>query len=328
MKHLLFANVKRGTALLLAILFAATAALTGCSSDSYDEPSSGAISNVAIEGHATNVVIEPATLKGWMDAGLINAPNSFDGRVVILDVTEEALYYSKGHIPGAQLWNMSENYQNRVEGPALSAEMVLDGPSMDKMLQKHGIDERTTIVITSSFNETHKVLRAYAQFRYWGFPKERLKVLNGFNGVWPVDQLTVEVPVVAPSTYSVRQLGTLRSDLRTSLSEMIVAVRSGSHQPIDFRGTAPPFSTPGVFSDVAGDYVVFEGLVVGGKTYDWKKFNVDYAAGKAASGVGSAGFQFKSAADIAADLALAGIDNSKPIITSCRSGNIASAAFF
>lgn len=324
----MFREVKktfRKLSLLLAIVTAAFL-LWGCGgggSDGYNAPE--ATQTTPISGQTQSVLIDEATLQDWIDSGLVNDENSYE-KVVILDVTEAARY-GNGHIPGAQLWDMAENYQERIEGPALSVQMVLDGASMDAMLQKHGIDEGTTIVITSSYPNTHKVLRAYFQFRYWGFPKERLKVLNGFNGVWPSAELTTVVPAVTPSTFSVRDLGALCPDVRMSLSEMIAAVKSGSHLPVDFRG-AGPFDTPGVFSDVAGDYVVFEGYYAGGTGYSFKNFNIDYAAGSAAAGVDSDGFKFKDAATIAAELEAAGIDNSKPIITACRTGNIASAAFF
>ena len=272
------------------------------------------------------VLINYATLKGWMDAGLVNAAPGAE-RVVLLDVTN-ADAYAAGHIPGAQLWNYGNQVMTRVEGPAPAVNMVLDGTSMDAMIQAVGIDPYTTIVITSSAAATYFPSRAYFLFRYWGFPKKNIKVLNGYNAAWPAAELVTDVTDLDDSTLSVANLNSgAQLDTRVSLAELMDAVRDGRGSAIDFRGDkSATGSTPGVYSDVAGDYVVFEGTLQGGKAFSWQNFNVDYANGD---------FRFKSAAEIEAALqALGGMppttDGSydNPIYSYCRTGYIASVGFF
>lgn len=266
------------------------------------------------------VLIDYATLQGWIDDGLVNA--AMGEKVVILDVTSEGDYTAKNHIPGAQLWNFVGQAIVRTEGPAPAVNMVLDGASMDARIQAAGIDENTTVVITSSATATYFPSRAYFLFRYWGFPKERIKVLNGYNGAWPQPELTSVVPTITPSTLSVADLDTgAQLDTRVALAELMDAARDSRGTAIDFRGDKSAIgSTPGVFGDVAGDYVVFEGTLNIGESFSWKNFNVDYDGGD---------FTFRSAGDIATDLAAAGVDGMDSVYYSyCRTGYIASTGFF
>ncbi len=273
----------------------------------------------------SGVLIDYATLQGWMDSNLVNAASG--EKVVILDVTT-ADAYAAAHIPGAQLWNVSGQAITRTEGPAPAVNMVLDGASMDARIQAAGIDANTTVVITSSASATYYPSRAYFLFRYWGFPKERIKVLNGYNAAWPQPELTTEVPTITASTLSVADLNSgAQLDTRVSLAELMDAVRDGRGMAIDFRGDKSAIgSTAGVFSDVAGDYVVFEGTLQGGLAYSWQNFNVDYANGD---------FRFKSATEIEDALQALGsmtpsMDGtySNPIYSYCRTGYIASVGFF
>ncbi|WP_321393998.1 selenite/tellurite reduction operon rhodanese-like protein ExtH [uncultured Desulfuromusa sp.] len=273
------------------------------------------------------VLISQAELQAMIDAGLVN--NDADPAtesVVILDVTSSADYVAKRHIPGAQLWNYVGQAIVRTEGPAPAVNLVLDGASMDARIQAAGIDENTTIVITSSATATYFPSRAYFLFRYWGFPKERIKVLNGYNGAWPQAELTVEAPTITPSTLSVADLDTgAQLDTRVSLAELMDAVRDGRGIAVDMRGDkSATKSTAGVFSlpvdaPVTDDYVVFEGTPKGGTSFSWKNFNVDYDGGD---------FTFEDAATIEAGLNAAGVDGSEVAYSYCRTGYIASTGFF
>ena len=265
-------------------------------------------------------LIDAAVLKDWIDDGLVNGAGTT--RVVILDINSQATY-SAGHIPGAQFVNSGDIYQNRQEGPAVDVNMVPDGPHMDALVQKYGIDNNTTIVFTTSsiLNAT----RAYWTFRYWGFPKDKLKVLNGFNIAWSTvyGLSTTASPPVTPSSYSVKSNASLRADLRASLSEMM-SVASGSVSNaviLDSRSTSTsgsyagtPGSTAGVFSP-SGDYVVFEGHMKGAKALDYTTMY-------------DSTLQFKSPDVLTAMLAAVGIDGTKTTYTHCRTGVIASLSFF
>ena len=288
----------------------------------------GGVDFVAPVATATDsVLIDYATLADWMDAGLVNAASG--EKVVILDVTSETAY-DAGHIPGAQLWNTTGQVITRTEGPAPAVNLVLDGASMDARIQAAGIDNNTTVVITSSATATYFPSRAYFLFRYWGFPKERIKVLNGYNGAWPAVALDTTATDLDDSTLSVADLNTgVQLDTRVSLAELMDAARDMRGTAIDFRGNkVGTKSTSGVFGDVAGDYVVFEGRLNNGTFFSWMDLNEDYAGGD---------LRFKSKAEIAAAMYAAGIDvtqfsddgsYSNPVYSYCRTAYIASSGFF
>lgn len=313
------ATLKHGLVLLPMLFLATSLALTGCGggSDSYDQPAV-ALSNAPLEGHATNVVIEPATLKGWMDAGLVNAADSFDGKVVILD-------YNSGdtalRIPGAFKLTFADLYATRLEGIAQTGTLVPTGAMMDAVIQKLGIDENTTIVFTTAGANQYFSMRAYFVFRYWGFPIDRLKILNGGNGAWDADNdawgdayaLTNVAPVSVPSTYSVRNLGKLNDHLRMSIGEMITqvvpALEAGTMFHLDALGEAHAEGT-GSTTDLIDStkYVVLEGRIYGssplsqGTLFDSAKQN-----------------RFKSAADIRTLYEKAGWTG-LPTTVACRAG--------
>jgi 3-mercaptopyruvate sulfurtransferase SseA len=260
-------------------------------------------------------LIDAATLQGWIDAGFVNGtgPN----RVVILDVRSSE---GTDYIPGAQWWAQGSQAMTRVDGPAPAVNEVLDGPSMDAMIQSHGIDADTTIVITAPGTSASYVpSRAYFTFRYWGFPKSRLKVLNGYNAAWTTfGGVTQAATTATPSTFSVKDLGTFSPGERAGLSEMMAMVEAGTGVPVDMRGDKTAAgSTTGVFSDVAGDYVVFEGTPKGGTWFNYADFQA-----------GGGDPSFKSAAEIRGALEAAGVDGTKTVLSYCRTAYIASTGYF
>lgn len=281
-----------------------------------------------------SVLIEPATLQAWMNAGLVNASTGAE-RVIILDVTG-ADNYAAGHIPGAQLWNTAGQAVTRVEGPAEAVNMVIPPTTMNERIAALGIDEHTTIVLTSSQTSSFQPNRAYFTFRYYGWPKSRLKVLNGYNFVWAKDALTKTATTTVPANpplLTVQQIGNLRTDLRASLPELMDGIRDGRGVPVDFRGSsvAKAGSTTGVFADdhdgkdgatQAGgdaDYVVFEGTMKGGKYYTYTNAQMDPANGD---------YRYKPVAIIEAELNAADVDGSKLTYSMCRTAMIASTGFF
>jgi 3-mercaptopyruvate sulfurtransferase SseA len=149
-------------------------------------------------------------------------------------------------MPGAQLLNSStELLMTRMEGVGSMTTMVLDGPSMDSLIKRLCINANTTIVFVASKNQNSlNATRAYFTFRYWGFPKNRLKVLNGGENGWETAvtangwgasyAMTTAVPTVTPSTFSVKDLyvyngsSSANFGLRTSIGEMLS--HGGPHQ--------------------------------------------------------------------------------------------------
>lgn len=274
--------------------------------------------------HTETALIPAETLSAWMTAGKVNGAG-YD-RVVILDVTTSAIY-AAGHIPGALFLDPNELSQSRTEGVGISGTEVLEGPKMDALIQKYGIDGVTTIVFTGP--SIMNASRAYYSFRYWGFPKARLKLLNGLNASWTASGQTltnVATPLVAQSVYSVQNNRALRSDLRVSLAEMIDYAdgKKPGVLPIDVRSAATATtgsyagargSTTGIYSTSATDYTVFEGRIRGAQALLY-------------SSLYDGSNMFNPTDQIIASFTAIGLDSTKTAYVYCRLGMLASIGFF
>jgi 3-mercaptopyruvate sulfurtransferase SseA len=120
----------------------------------------------------------------------------------------------------------------REEGLGPAVTMMLSGPRMDALVQRLGIDGSTTIVLTiprsSTDSEFWQLSVAYWTFRYWGFSRDRVKILNGGDDAWDVagGALTDALLVPTPSTYTVSGNKVLKDVLRVSVGEMLTFVDS------------------------------------------------------------------------------------------------------
>lgn len=307
---------------LLAALFGmvAIAALTlwGCGGSSYDNPSAGVTTT-----KTATALVSPTDLKQWMDQGLVNKRGGYD-RVVILEVSGKPLNYASEHIPGAIFVNLSELTATRVEGPAEFGSMVATGAQMDALIKKAGIDQNTTIVFTTSTGEMDSntlwnLTRGYTTFRYWGWPKERLKVLDGGNKAWAATAgttMTAAVPAITTSNYGIAPNGVNRVNqgLRASLSEMMAAVAADSKDFIDGRASIAGGTTDLIVTAAPVPFVVFEGRLSGTNSRVLPYANLVDAATK----------QFKPVADVQTLLNI----QTDTAYTLCRAGNIASVLFF
>lgn len=321
--------------------------LSGCGTSGYDNPSSEAVTT-----KTATALIQAADLKQWEDAGLVNKVGGYD-RVVILDISANAAdgsnaYDTVGHIPGAQLISAGSNAFKavRAEGPlSQNGEMVCTGATIDTLIQSAGIDGNTTIVLTSnaaSATGAINVARAYTTFRYWGFPKNRLKVLNGGNAGWTAAgyAMSTVVPSIQKSSYGVAQNGTtnINTGVRVSLSEMISYVNgiaAGNADKVTIidtvRGSATVINATvsGPMADLIDGtkFTPFDGAMKGSYSYH-------------ATRMLTSGMFFKDAATIKADVSAAfgtdGVtalgdanrDATKTFISLCRAGNYASIGYF
>jgi len=341
----MFKNTKgRMTALLYVI--AIVLLLWGCGGgvSSYD-----AVSTEPVLTQTATPSIVPATLKSWMDSGLVlgvSAPYVSGEKVVILDYTDK-ISYQVGHIPGAVWVDGSELLLTRLEGVGDMASLVTDGAHMDAIIQRAGIDENTSIVCTGS--GLSSATRLYATLRYWGFPKSRIKLLEGVTSGWKTANPTLmstDAPTITPSTYCVTPNGVNRvqADLRASLGEMMDVVKNfdgtkhaiiddltnqvaaNIYDPLTVKSTDPlkknmylgyPGSTSGLLPyavSTTTEYVVFEGHMKNAVNL--------YAGNLYASNV------FKSAADLKTLFNGVGMDETKTAYVYCRAGNFATLAFY
>ncbi len=232
----------------------------------------GGFSDPAVETTSTSVLITPQTLNGWITNGYGTDSRGFN-KIVVLDVASETgttSYTGSGHVPGAFLMNSGTdlNAPSRSDGVTDVINEVATKSQVEDVIHRTGIDQNTVIVITG--DNMLNVGTAYFTFRYWGFPKERLKVLSGINKTFADAGFSLEktVPAApAPSTYSVCQL-TQNTSMRASLSDMIQLAEGGVP-----NGFAWDVRTANEYNGVAGStagptgasngYTAFEGHIKG-----------------------------------------------------------------
>lgn len=302
--------------LLLMIAACMVCLLAGCGAETLETPTTEVTPEEPQAAPAGSVLIDPDTLNEWIAAGRLN--NDGADEIVILDVNNAVT----DHIEGAQMWLTSGLAMTRTEGPADAFTSVLDAASMNAILDSFGIDADTTIVLTSGGSRPFYPSRAYFTLRYWGFPKERIKVLDGYNVAWEDAgySLTSDVTAAQASTgYTVTELAGYNGDLRMSLTEMISAVTATGGVALDMRGDDRSVRSNSFAGRIRGDrYLPYVSL------YENAAAVTDPLTSEV---VVPQDLRFLPADELEAVFADAGVDNSRKIYTYCTSGYIATTGF-
>jgi 3-mercaptopyruvate sulfurtransferase SseA len=169
--------------------------------------------------------------------------------MVILDVDSRE-GYAAGHIPGAFLLADEDTdlWTRRSNGFVTMDAQVPDRSQIDAVISRTNIDPGSVIVLTG--RDLEVVGRAYFNFRYWGFTREQLKVLNGSNNSYAAAgfQLATSAPKKPePCGFSVCNLKPELSINRTraTFQEMLTIAEDenpqtviiDSRSPAEFMGT-------------------------------------------------------------------------------------------
>lgn len=215
---------------------------------------------------AVDVMISPATLKGWVDGGYSDPEGYGYTKMVTLHV-DSATGYGAGHVPGAfSLDTAVDLSDTRNDGIADTVSQVATKAQMDALIQRTGIDAKTVVVFSTSpgnFNMMN-LGRAYFNFRYWGFPKERLRILDGNTTHYAaVDDLSTATPAPVVSAYSVCNLrqNTSVDAVRASFEEMFAVAGDDDPDTViaDARSADEYNGVIGKTTVTSGTYVAFEG---------------------------------------------------------------------
>jgi 3-mercaptopyruvate sulfurtransferase SseA len=148
-----------------------------------------------------------------------------------------------GHIPGALPSVSHEGYEitPRNDGPVLAEHEVGTGSLIDQMLCRLGITKDDVIVMTTARQDYPGFCssRLWWTLRYWGFAKEKIRVLDGGNRAYalhmkanfpaeaPLAKGVVTLANVTSSNFSVTELPKRFLDVRISIGELIDHVDSG-----------------------------------------------------------------------------------------------------
>jgi 3-mercaptopyruvate sulfurtransferase SseA len=219
-------NSKRLSFLILSVfLILVPLYLYSCGGGSdYDNPQ--------LQATSASVLISPETLNAWITNGYGTDSAGYN-KMVVLDVASASgatSYTGSGHAPGAFLLDTATDLQvarsegiggSYSDGSINTPGLVATSEMINTVIRRTGIDKNTVVVITG--DSLLNMGTTYFNFRYWGFPKERLKVLDRTNAAYKTAGFSLDTALPAapePSTYTVCDL-TQNTSLRATLSDMI-----------------------------------------------------------------------------------------------------------
>jgi 3-mercaptopyruvate sulfurtransferase SseA len=228
-------------------------------------------------GLIPEVMITPKTLNNWLTMGY--GVDTFGYNRMVLLAVDSTDGYRQGHIPGAYLLEEgpADLWATRSNGISADEFQVPTKAQMDTIIHRTNIDTDAIIVITGS--RMTSIARAYFNFRYWGFPRQQLKVLDGTSAAYAEAgfALQTESPAVpAPCQYSVcRTKGlTSFSAVRASVAEMLAVAEDNdpSSVIIDSRPPTAYSGKPGstLLNKDKNEYVAFEGHIRTAVNIDYK----------------------------------------------------------
>ena len=264
-----------------------------------ETPAPGAAAQARTEARS-DAAASPLVSTEWLEKNL-DAKN-----LRIVEVSVEPGVFERGHIPGAQnvVWHtdLVETVSRDIAGPE----------KFTALARRLGVDRDTTVVLYGDNNNWFAAWGAWVLAQY-GLV-DNVKLLDGGRKKWeaekrPLDTRNAEVAAStftapAPSTTFRARFGDVLAVAKRERDEQILDIRS----PDEFSGKV--IAPPGV-----QELAIRAGHIPGSVNVPWAKaVNADGT--------------LKSPAELKALYAAAGIDGSKPIITSCRIGERSSHSWF
>lgn len=233
--------------------------------------------------------------------------NLSDPKVRIVEVSVEPGVYERGHIPGAQnvVWHtdLAETVSRDIASPE----------KFQALARKLGVDKDTTVVLYGDSNNWFAAWGAW-MFDIYGL-RDNVKLLDGGRKKWELEKRPVAtnpVPVKA-SSFTVAEPN---RKLRARLTDVVATVEKKSdarildiRSPDEFSGK---IIAPAGFQELA----LRAGHIPGSVNVAW------------ARAVNQADGTIKPVEELRKLYAEAGIDGSKPVITTCRIGERSSHTWF
>ncbi len=254
-------------------------------------------------------LITGSTLAGWVENWSANRPAGVTGKLVVLQVVPNVAASEK-HVAGngsdvvSYLVAQGDLQKHRNNGLSQIEGEIPNGEDADALLKKYGIDALNDYVVIT-FEQQASTANSIVQhagrlwllLRYWGYPKERVALLNGSVNWNAANQGLVlsDAQAATPpdnGSISVRELRTDNTQLVITLDGILGILRNGTgHVPsnkttiIDARGGAealglrkasstgktdcPSYTGSGVNSRCSP---LFEGRLKGAHSVPWPQF--------------------------------------------------------
>lgn len=254
----------------------------------------------ATQPNAAQSTASPLVSTEWLEKNLEAK------KLRIVEVSVDPGVFERGHIPGAQnvAWHtdLVETVSRDIAGPDKFAALV----------RRLGIDRDTTVVLYGDNNNWFAAWGAWV-FAQYGLT-DNVKLLDGGRKKWEAEKRPLDTrnPEVAASAFAVTPASPA---LRARLADVLaVAKRERNEQILDIR-SPDEFSGKVIAPAGVQELAIRAGHIPGSVNVPWAKaVNADGT--------------IKSPAELKALYAAAGIDGTKPIITSCRIGERSSHSWF
>src|SRR5690606_20890496 len=223
-------------------------------------------------------------------------------RVVEVDVDTKE--YEQGHIPGAVGWDWSKDLCDT------KIRDIIPKSALEDLMARSGIDNNTTVVL---YGDNNNWFAAWAFWQLKVYGHEDVRLMNGGRKKWLAEarELTTDVPLYERRAYTAKEPD---NRLRAFLPDVQAVVGKDTATLVDVRSPA----------EFTGEILAPPGLpetcqrgghIPGAANVPW---------GKACNEDGT----FKSADELRALYAAAGVTADKPVITYCRIGERSSHTWF
>ncbi|GJD52690.1 Putative thiosulfate sulfurtransferase [Methylobacterium crusticola] len=224
----------------------------------------------------------------------------------IVEVSVDPGVYERGHIPGAHniAWHtdLVETVSRDIAGPVKFAALA----------RRLGIDRDTTVVLYGDNNNWFAAWGAWV-FAQYGLV-DTVKLLDGGRRKWDAEKrpLDTRTPEVAASQFAVTPASTA---LRARFSDVLAVARKEKDEKILDIRSPDEFSGKVIAPAGVPELAVRAGHIPGSVNVPWARaVNPDGT--------------LRSFEELRTLYAEAGIDGSKPVITSCRIGERSSHSWF
>ena len=246
---------------------------------------------IGAEAHAAAPIVDGA----WVEQ------NQKDKRLVLVDMTEDDMQYTRFHLPGAVRLGYHELLNPRVPGKPAAR---LDEKQFAALLGRIGIARDTHVVIYDDVGGLNAG-RLFLELEHIQHPK--VSVLDGGLVQWILDGRRVDNIARQPLPV-VYKAGKERRDNLVTLTEVKKASKQATATLLDVRSRDEYIGNP---------KEARAGHIPGAKWWPWEQaIAMDN------------GFTFVEAQTLETDLAKIGVrDKKAPLILYCRSGHRASQTY-
>jgi thiosulfate/3-mercaptopyruvate sulfurtransferase len=225
----------------------------------------------------------------------------------VIDVSVEPGVFERGHVPGAQNVVWHTDLVETVNRDIASRERF------QALVRRLGVDKDTTVVLYGDNNNWFAAWGAWV-FDIYGL-RDNVKLLDGGRKKWELEKRPLATNPVAPQP-STLVVSEANRALRARLVDVLaVAEKQSEKRILDIR-SPDEFSGKVVAPPGIQELAIRAGHIPGSVNVPW------------ARAVNTTDGTLKPVEELRKLYAEAGIDGSKPIITTCRIGERSSHSWF